>query len=90
MKVSLLQFLLLSVFLLGNMDAKAQLNNNLTADELRIKQEVKPLRNRRLPIKIFPCSAWKLFFRQNHLPVSVRMRVNLQPLRLIIPKARDL
>lgn len=42
MKVSLLQFLLLSVFLLGNMDAKAQLNNNLTADELRIKQEVKP------------------------------------------------
>ena len=37
MKVSLLQFLLLSVFLLGNMDAKAQLNNNLTADELRIK-----------------------------------------------------
>ena len=96
MKVSLLQFLLLSVFLLGNMDAKAQLNNNLTADELRIKQEVKPfldsliIENRRLPIKIFPCSAWKLFFRQNHLPVSVRMRVNLQPLRLIIPKARDL
>lgn len=42
MKVSLLQFLLLSVFLLGSMDAKAQLNNNLTADELRIKQEVKP------------------------------------------------
>ncbi len=93
MKVSLLQFLLLSVFLLGNMDAKAQLNNNLTADELRIKQEVKPFLDSLIieePIKIFPCSAWKLFFRQNHLPVSVRMRVNLQPLRLIIPKARDL
>ncbi len=43
MKVSLFAiFCFLSVFLLGSMDAKAQPNNNLTADELRIKQEVKP------------------------------------------------